>query len=253
MSNVFTLERNKYEIKIDNFEGPMDLLLHLIDKNKMDIYDVKISKITDQYIEYINRMEELNLIIASEFTVMASTLIYIKSRKLLPKHEDSNEEEITEEELIRRIIEYKKYKEITKKFKDNYEEFSKRFFGNQEKISLPIQEIEENYDINRLIEIYKNLWKKNEEKKNVNAKNIEKIAIMDTYTVHSKVKEMLKILLHKPKFIFNKVYTLKKCNNQEIVTAFSGMLELSRRNKVITNQQEIFGNIIVEKIKKINE
>ena len=94
---------------------------------------------------------------------------------------------------------------------------------------------------------------KNEEKKNVNAKNIEKIAIMDTYTVHSKVKEMLKILLHKPKFIFNKVYTLKKCNNQEIVTAFSGMLELSRRNKVITNQQEIFGNIIVEKIKKINE
>ena len=111
MSNILTLESNKYAIKLDNFEGPLDLLCHLIDKNKMDIYDINLSQITDQYIEYIKKMEEQNLEITSEFLVMASTLLYIKSKSLLPK-QDVEEEEVSEEELIRRIIEYKKYKEI---------------------------------------------------------------------------------------------------------------------------------------------
>ena len=102
-----------YIIKIENFEGPLDLLCYLIDKNKMNIYDVNLSDITDQYIEFLNAMEEMNLEIASEFLVMASTLLYLKSKNLLPKQEEE-EEEITEEELIRRIIEYKKFKEISK-------------------------------------------------------------------------------------------------------------------------------------------
>ncbi len=125
MQNVLTLETNKYSIKINNFEGPLDLLCHLIDKNKMDIYDINISEITDQYIEYINEMEEMNLDVTSEFLVMSSTLLYLKSKHLLPKEQD-DEEEITEEELIRRIIEYKKYKEITEKLKNNFLEYSKR-------------------------------------------------------------------------------------------------------------------------------
>ena len=79
MQNVLTLESNKYAIKIENFEGPLDLLCHLIDKNKMNIYDIKISEIADQYIEYINAMEEANLEVTSEFIIMASTLLYIKS------------------------------------------------------------------------------------------------------------------------------------------------------------------------------
>jgi len=110
MQNILTLETNKYAIKIENFEGPIDLLLHLIDKNKMNICDVKLSEITDQYIEYIKKMEEMNLEITSEFLVMASTLIYIKSKSILPKNVEE-EEEISEEELLHRIIEYKKYKE----------------------------------------------------------------------------------------------------------------------------------------------
>ena len=109
MQNVLTLETNKYAIKIENFEGPLDLLCHLIDKNKMDICDVKISNITDQYIDYINKMEELNLEITSEFLIMASTLLYLKSKTLLPV-DNEEKEEISEEELLRRIIEYKKYK-----------------------------------------------------------------------------------------------------------------------------------------------
>ena len=106
MQNVLTLETNKYAIKIDNFEGPLDLLCHLIDKNKMDICDVKISEITDQYIEYLNQMEKLNLEITSEFLIMASTLLYLKSKTLLPVQQEE-EKELTEEELLRRIIEYK--------------------------------------------------------------------------------------------------------------------------------------------------
>ena len=96
--SILTLETKKYAIKIDNFEGPLDLLCHLIDKNKMNIYDVNLSDITEQYIEFLNAMEEMNLEIASEFLVMASTLLYLKSKKLLPKQEEE-EEEITEEEL----------------------------------------------------------------------------------------------------------------------------------------------------------
>ena len=103
-NNILTLETNKYAIKLDNFEGPLDLLCHLIDKNKMDIYDVKISDIADQYIQYINELESYNLEIASEFLIMASTLLYLKSKSLLPKTTE-DEAELTEEELLERIIE----------------------------------------------------------------------------------------------------------------------------------------------------
>ena len=249
MQSVLTLESKKYEIKIENFEGPLDLLCHLIDKNKIDIYDIKISEIADQYIEYINAMEEANLEITSEFLVMASTLLYKKSKGLLPNQVE-NEEELTEEQLIERIIEYKKYKEITKKLKEGYEEFSKRFFKFAEVIELPKQKLEVEYEKDVLPQIYSQIIQRNEEKINVNAKNIEKIAITETYSVGSKVKEMFRELIKKPKFVFNKLYSLSKCNKQEVVTAFTGLLELSRRNKVVTVQEELFGDITVEKAKK---
>lgn len=250
MANMLMFETNKYAIKIDNFEGPLDLLCHLIDKNKMDIYDIKINEIADQYIEYLNQMEEMNLDIASEFIMMASTLIYLKSKSLLPKQEEA-EEKLTEEELIQRIIEYKKYKEIIKKLKVNYEENSKIFLGNQEQIELPKKRIEKEYDKDLIPNLYKTLLEKNEEKINKNAENIEKIAITDNYTVTSKVKEMFKALIKNNKFVFNKLFSLKEHNKQEVVTAFSGLLEMSKRDKVNTKQEDLFEDIIVEKKKKI--
>lgn len=248
--SLLTLETKKYAIKIDNFEGPIDLLCHLIDKNKMDIYDIKINDIADQYIDYLNHMEEMNLDIASEFVIMASTLIYLKSKSLLPKQEEA-EEELTEEELIQRIIEYKKYKEIIKKLKVNYEENSKIYLGIKENIDLPKQEIEKEYDKDLIPNLYKSLLEKNEEKINKNAENIEKIAITDNYTVTSKVKEMFKALIKNNKFVFNKLFSLKEHNKQEVVTAFSGLLEMSKRDKVNTKQEDLFEDIIVEKKKKI--
>ena len=247
---ILALETQKYAIKIDNFEGPLDLLCYLIDKNKMNIYDINLSEITDQYIEFLKEQEKLNLEIASEFVVMASTLLFLKSKNLLPKQEEE-EEEITEEELIRRIIEYKKFKEISKVLREKYIIFSNRYYGFEEKIDLPKQKLEKKYDEAIIPEIYENLVEKNNEKINQNAKNIEKIAITDNYTVASKVREMFRVLIKQKRFVFNKLFSIKKHNKQEVVTAFSGLLELSRRSKVETIQEELFGDITVEKVKKV--
>ena len=247
---VLTLETNKIQIKIENFEGPLDLLCHLIDKNKMDIYDINLNEITDQYIEYINQMQKEKLAVSSEFLIMASTLLLIKSKGLLPNSDNEGEEELTEEELIRRIVEYKKYKEITSKLKEMYDMYSDRIFRIQENIELPKQNLEKNYEKEIIIELYKNAIERYENKKNINAENIERIAIKDTYTVGSKVKEMFRELIRKPRFVFNKMYTLSKCNKVEVVTAFTGLLEMSRRNKVITEQDELFGDITVERKKR---
>ena len=243
--SILTLETKKYSIKIDNFEGPLDLLCYLIDKNKMNIYDVNLAEITEQYIEYLNAMEKMNLEIASEFIVMASTLLYLKSKNLLPKQEEEVDE-ITEEEIIRRIIEYKKFKEISKVLKENYKIYSNRFYKGQEEIKLPKQKLEKKYENGKIPEIYRMLIDKNSVKINKNAKNIEKIALVEKYTVSEKVKEMYKILAKQKKFVFNKLFTINKKEKQEVVTAFSGLLEMSRRNKVETTQEEIFGDIIVE-------
>ena len=248
MNNILTLETNKYAIRLDNFEGPLDLLCHLVDKNKMDIHDVNITKITDQYIEYINAMKELNLDVTSEFVLMASTLLYIKSKSLLPKQVE-DEAELTEEELIHRIIEYKKYKEISKKLREQFEIYSKRFYKLPEKIELPKRKLEEKYDSSLIENAYKELLNRNKEKINVNASNIEKIAISETVTVSSKVKDIFKELMKKPKFIFNKLCKTKKYTKLETVTAFTGLLELTRRNKVTAEQEKIFGDITVEKTK----
>lgn len=246
MQKVLTLETKKYSIKLENFEGPLDLLCHLIDKNKMDIYDINLSEITDQYIDFIKQMEEMNLDVTSEFLVMSSTLLYLKSKHLLPKNE-VDEEEITEEELIRRIIEYKKYKEITSKLKENFLIYSKRYFKMAEDIKLPAQKIEEEYNSDVIPTLYKELLKRNTEKINENASNIEKIAITETYSVGDTVKEMYRALIKFKKFTFNKLFSIKKKNKTEVVTAFSGLLEMSRRNKVVTQQDELFGDIEVEK------
>ena len=246
MQNILTLETTKYKIKLENFEGPLDLLCHLIDKNKMDIYDINLSEITEQYIEYINEMEKMNLEVTSEFLVMASTLLYLKSKNLLPNQVE-DEKELTEEELIQRIIEYKKYKEISTKIRELFIENSKKVFKQPDVVELPKQKLEVHYAREDIEKAYKNIVNKSRNRLNQNAKNIDKIAIVDHYTVAEKVKEMFKVLVLNKKFVFNKLFSSKKCDKEEIVTAFTGLLELSRRSKVTTEQEVIFGDITVEK------
>ena len=246
MNDILMLETNKYKIKLENFEGPLDLLCHLVDKNKMDIDKVNITQITDQYIEYLNAMEKLNLEIASEFIVMLSTLVYLKSKKLLPTTVE-NEEEITEEELVRRIIEYKKYKEIIKTLREKYDIYSKRKFKLPEKIELPNRKLEKKYEKQNLAESYRMLIERNQLRKNKNAVNIEKIAVIEKVTVASKVKDIFRELVKKQKFIFSTLCANQKYTKLETVTAFSGVLELDRRKKITTQQEKNFGEILIQK------
>ena len=108
-------------ISIDNFEGPLDLLLHLVKESNIDICDIKIDEITEKYLDYIRKQDELNINVSSSYLVMASELMYIKSKSLLPKVKNDNDEEVdeelTRENLINKLIEYKKYKELTPTFK----------------------------------------------------------------------------------------------------------------------------------------
>ncbi len=242
-------EINKYNITINNFEGPLDLLCYLIDKNKTSIFDISLSELTESYLEYIDQMEKMNLEIASEFLIMASNLVYIKSKKLLPQEEtEEDEEEETEEQLMQRILEYKKYKKVSEILRKMYEVSYGKVTKPTEKIELPKKDIEVKFTALDLNESYLNVLKRNTQKVNVKAKEIEDIAVIEKVTVRSKVKEMLSVLFKKTSFVFNKMFNVEEQTNIEIVTAFLGMLELAKLKKVDVVQESAFGDILVKKL-----
>ena len=238
----------QYTIKMSNFEGPLDLLCHLIDKNKMDIFDIKISDITTQYLEYLAYMQQLNLEITSEFIVMASRLIYLKSKQLLPV--DKDEEEEDEFDLVKLLIEYKKYKEVTVMLKERFEQYGRRCYKLPEKIELPKEKLNKTFEPSLIVDTYAAFVRKEIEKKNLDAENINRIAVSEKYTIKSKIKEILKTLLKKPKFIFNKIFNINKKSKAEVVTAFLSLLELSKLKRIQVTQNSLFGDIDVEKIKR---
>ena len=209
--------------------------------------DIKINDITNQYLDYLQMMQEMNLEITSEFIIMASRLIYLKSKTLLPVEEDEQEEEI---DLVQMLIEYKKYKETTIGLKERLEEYGKRFYRQPEKIELPKGKLEKTYSAILIPDTYATIINREIEKKNKNADNIEKIAVGEKVTIRSKIKEILKQLWTKPTFVFNKIFNTKKQTKTEIVTAFLGLLELSKMNKIKITQNTLFGDIQVTKVKK---
>lgn len=129
-------------------------------------------------------------------------------------------------------------------------ENNRRFYKIPDTIELPKQKIEKDYSSELLYQNYQRMMNNLKTKMNKNAENIEKIAITDTYTVTSKVKEIFRELSKKPRFVFNKLFSIKAKPKAEVVTAFTGLLELTRRNKVVASQEELFGDIVVEKSKK---
>lgn len=236
-----------YQVKMENFEGPLDLLCHLVEKNKMSIYDIKINDITNQYLDYLQMMQEMNLEVTSEFIIMASRLIYTKSKMLLPVDEEDEEEEI---DLVQMLIEYKKYKESTLEMKERLEEYGKKFYKSVDKIEFPQEKIEKTYSALVIPDIYKGIISREMEKKNKNADNVNKLAVNEKITIKSKIKEILKHLWDKPSFIFNKIFNSRKQTKTEIVTAFLSLLELSRMSRVSIKQNALFGDIEVTKIKR---
>ena len=241
-------EISKYSIKIEDFEGPLDLLCFLVKKNKMNIDDINIYKIIEEYLEYMYIMESLNLEVATEFITMASMLIYLKSKKILPKScDDKEEDEISEELLKEKIIQYKKYKQASIRLSSRYEEYNYRVSKKREELVLDKKEFEGLYTPYTLTRSYKLQILKFEMKENMNKDNIEKLVIKEKVSVKDKIKEMFTILSKIPKFVFNTMFLNKNKSKDEIISAFLGILEMAKKNDIKIKQKNIFSDILVEK------
>lgn len=242
------IQSGNYSIKINNFEGPLDLLCHLIDKNKMDINNISIVEIADQYIDYINSMEKMDLEVTGEFIIMASNLIYIKSKSLLPVEKEEVDEIDPQEELINRLKEYKKFKEASKILRERMEEYKYLYYKEPELIKFEANKcLDVTYPSDLLPETFLKLSQDNLNKINHSASDINRLVQSEKVTVRSKIKEILKQLITHKSFAFNKVFTIKKKSKVEIVTAFLAMLELNKANKINVTQSHVFGDILVEK------
>ncbi len=244
---------NAYTIKINNFEGPFDLLFHLIEKNRMSIYDIQISEITDQYMDYLYAMQQLDLEIASEFLVMAATLLHIKSRMLLPeKKEKEEEEEDPREELVQKLLKFKKYKEFSEFLKEREKEWERVFYKLPEVIDTDFRTINLNMEFSatQLRDVYLALLERNRRKINKNANKVEQIIQHEKITLRSKIREILRVLVIKRFFRFSDIFNLKRRSRQEVVTGFLAILELAKLKKAKLDQKSQFSEITVYRWEK---
>lgn len=235
-----------YVTKINEFEGPLDLLLHLIKKSNIDIYDISLSDITDQYLEYIHQMEELNLDIASEYLVMATELLEYKSRSLLPKKiEDDKEEEDPKEELIKRLVDYKKYKEITSEFKKLEDIRSEIYTKTPSNINEYDEKVINNSElsVNDLISAFKKFIDRKEYEKPLNTKiTTKELSVSDRII---KIAEILKT-----KNEVNFIDLFDKLTKDYVVVTFLSILEMSKNKEIEIKQDNNFGNIIIKEVKE---
>lgn len=233
-------------IKIQNFEGPFDLLFHLIEKNQVNIYDIPINEITDQYMEYLFTMKELDLEIASEFLVMAATLLHIKSKMLLPdKKEKAEEEADPREELILKLIEYKKYKDFAHELKAREEKWEKVYYKLPEIIGFEKEEEVLTLSADDLRSVYACLLEKNRKKLNNTGSKMATIIQHEKVSLKSKMREVLMFLFKRTFFKFSELFPLKSRSKTEVVTGFMAILELSKLKRIRLEQQSQFSDIIV--------
>lgn len=229
-----------YKIKLDIFEGPLDLLLYLVKKDHLNIYDIPIAAVTEQYLQYIELMRFLDLNIAGEFLVMASTLIHIKSRMLLPpepmQEGTLQEEEDPRAELVRKLLEYEKYKAaaalLRRKEADRQNVFTRT--------PIEMQASGEVYFEASLFDLISAFSKA--------LKDIPKElfyeVIKDEFTVEEKIHDLLHLFLNKPAVCLSELFAMAK-NKLELVVVFLAVLELIRLKEIIIAQKEIFGEVQV--------
>lgn len=231
-------------ISIDNFEGPLDLLLHLVKESNIDILDIKIEEITDKYLNYINHEKELNIDISSSYLVMAAELMYLKSKSLLPlnkKEEDiDDDEEITREKLINKLLEYKKYKEMTPIFKELEEERKKIYIKAPEKVSNYVEHnLHGEESIDNLVEAFK---------KFLNRKDLEKpletTITKREYSVRKRKDDIKNILKIKKKVYLEDLF--EEYNKPFVVVTFLSILEMAKEKEIAIKQNKNFDNILIE-------
>lgn len=240
----------EYNVKVDVFEGPLDLLLHLINKLEIDIYDIPMTEITEQYMMYIHTMQELQLDVASEYLVMAATLLAIKSKMLLPKHEDEllDEELIDEyeedprEELVERLLEYRRYKEAANELKEKEQDRSLYFTKPPSDLSEYAEEIKsERLDLNVTIYDMLGAFHKLLRRKRLQKPLNTKIARQEI-SIETRMEEILNELKNTNGEI-NFYHLFPKPIRSHIVVTFLAILELMKRNDIFVKQEDNFGDI----------
>ncbi|MDH4100620.1 MAG: segregation/condensation protein A [Nitrospirota bacterium] len=236
------------DVKLDIFEGPLDLLLHLIRQHEIDIYDIPIALITRQYLEYIELMKTLNLEIAGEFLVMAATLAQIKSRMLLPVPEPAEGEGEgvdPRQELVNRLLEYKKFKEASEILEERGDYWG-RIYQRERCESLPELEKEPelqpelfNFGLFDLMAAFQEILKRHPEQK------LREI-ILERFTVQEKIDQILSLIDTAESVIFETLFDADRCREEVIVT-FLAVLELVKQKVVRVYQVQDFGSIYLKR------
>lgn len=250
----------QYSVKLDAFEGPLDLLLHLINRYEIDIYDIPVSQITEQYLLYLHTMKELQLDVASEFLVMAATLLAIKSKMLLPKKEEEVDMELPEdyeedprEELVNRLIEYKKFKEAAIVLKEKEYERSQIFSKSPTNIDAYIDEKEEEREISVDITLYDMLGALQKLMKRKKAQQpVQTTVTRQEVSIEQKMNEIIQDLtnFNGRKSFFD---LFEDADRGNIVVTFLAILELMKTKRVFVEQESNFENIFIQKIDKENQ
>lgn len=245
------------DVKINVFEGPLDLLLHLIEKNKIDIYDIPIVEITDQYMEYLHSMQTEDLGAMSEFLVMAATLLDIKCKMLLPKEKnEEGEEEDPREELVQKLLEYKMYKYMSYELRDRMDDADGVFYKKatipeevlQYREPVDPKELLSSLTLRRLNEIYQSILKKQESKIDpIRSKfgTIEK----EEVSLSDKMLQMKEYALSHRRFSFKQLLEGQPSRTQIVVT-FLSVLELMKMGYIHVKQEFLFDDIQVEVTKE---
>ena len=238
--------------KLENFEGPLDLLLHLIAKNKVSIYDIPIVEITDQYLEIIDGLEESGLDNTSEFLVLAAQLLLIKSKMLLPKEQIEEEEEDPREELAKRLLEYQKYKEASQELRKT--EFWSRymFFKESEKIDFPVPQYDKHHETDELINAFNSILQRQIRKEKPKKRAFLGIVGREKVSVEEMTKKVYSLISKKKNVPFRSIFK-KNDSKPEMIATFLAILEMIRLNKISADYNyEKKDFIITEKKEKSN-
>lgn len=233
-----------YQVRIENFEGPLDLLLHLIKKSEINIYDIPIHLIAQQYLTYIEAMEDLNLTVAGEFLVMAATLIQIKSKMLLPVDETAvDEEDGTDprEELVRRLLEYKQFKEAANQL-DEHERLWREIYSREQSPTVELESDEtllDNVGLFDLVDALQGILNRNPGKKFMEI-------LPDNLTVRERMNAILEMLEGQETVNFVELFE-PSCHRLVIIVTFLAILELMRLRTARVFQLEHFGPILVSR------
>ena len=237
---------SEYRVQFEVFEGPLDLLLHLVKKQEVDIYRVNLTNIATEFVAYIDKMRELDLEVAGEFVVMAATLLYIKSRELLPVDQqvvpegEDDDEDDPRWELIRRLVEYKKFKDAAAQLQERETRMDGIYQRRPGRVEIAPAEVEARGSVSvfDLVNAVSVILKRYHERSDV--REIQ----ADPYTVSEKIDHLRQLVASRPRFLFSELFAAAR-SRMEVVVTFLAMLELIRMRILVCVQGDDFGEIEV--------